>query len=118
VGERPCFVGLRVEVFFLAGNIIGEFHHIVVETFFLVPAHVKNIDEAGMILRNLLVMLDAFELAFESALVFKVFAAYDFDSAIHACNGAPEIDFAVRSAADASEQFEIGDLDIQMGGVV
>jgi hypothetical protein len=70
----------------------------------------EHIDEPGMILRDLFILLDPLELAFEGPFEFKILTPHHFDGPIHARDRAAKIDLSVRTSADAAEELEVGDL--------
>jgi hypothetical protein len=95
-----------------AALVVGELHHIIIIAVLVVAPDVEDIDEPGMILRDFFVALNALELAFESALEFKVLATYDLHRPVHAGDGTGKIDLSVRTSADAAEELEVGNLGV------
>jgi len=92
-----------------AALVVGELHHIIVETFLIIAANVEDIDEPGVILRDFFVFLNPFKLTLKSPLELKVLAAHHLHGPVHARDRAPQIDFSVGTSADAAEELEVGD---------
>jgi len=92
----------------LAALFVGQLHHIIIMTRFVVTPYMKHVDQSRMILRNLLVALNPLKFALEGPLILKILAGHDFDSTIHACDGTAKVDLTVSSPADATEDLEIG----------
>ena len=67
----------------------------------------EDVDEPGMLVRDLFVALDPLELAFEGPLVFEILTTHHLHRAIHAGDGAGQIDLTVGSPADAGEDLEV-----------
>jgi len=89
--------------------LIGEFHYIIIVSRFIVSPHVQDIDEPRMILRDLLVVLDALELTLEGPLVFKILPSHHFNRTVHPGNRTSKIHLPISSSADAAENLEVGD---------
>jgi hypothetical protein len=69
----------------------------------------EYVHQSGMILRDLLVSLDAFEFPLESPFPFKVLAPDNLDRPIGSRDAAREKDFPVRTPSDSAEDLELWD---------
>jgi hypothetical protein len=90
----------------LNGRIIRQLHH-VVETA-LTPPDVQDVQLAGMAARNRLETPDALELALERPIILEGRAIDDLHCAQLAQNIARQPHFPITAAADAPEQFMVG----------
>ena len=90
-----------------AALVIGDLHHVIIETSLVVATDVEDVDEPEMLVRDLFIALDPLELPFEGSLVFEILAAHHLHGSIHACNAAGEVDLSVRPSTDAGKDLEI-----------
>jgi len=92
----------------LSALLIGQLHHIIIMAGGIITSDVKHINQAGMILGDFLVPLDAFKFTLKGPFVLKILAPHHFHGAIHAGYGTGKIDLSVSSPADSAEDLEVG----------
>src|ERR1035441_164566 len=89
--------------------IIGQLHDVIEIAFVIVASNVQDRDLAWVGAGDGLELLEALELAFVGAVGVEGGAIDNFDRAVAAHHVATEPHLAVAAAANAAEQFVVGD---------